>query len=164
MTFERVIGRVEGGGGDVDWVDIDWSQTARRALRLTSRAGRRVNVLLPRDHPTLRDGDVLARAAEATIAIRVRAESLLRLRPATMHAMGLLCAELGNGHVPLEIAGADVITLDDGPARELADRLAIERESFRDAFHPLRSSCLAAELARIGASPRVSRPITTEGV
>jgi urease accessory protein len=153
VTVERVIGRV-GDAGGVDWVEIDWSQTVRRALRLTSRAGLRVNVQLPRGHETLRDGDVLAEVGGATLAVRVRPTPLLRMRPATMGQMGRLCAELGNQHVPLAVDEDVVTTLDDGPIRELADRFGVTWSVEVGPFHPSRSSVLAAEVNRVTSAAR----------
>lgn len=144
---ERVIGRCD-PARPIEFVEIAWRDTVRRALRLTSESGRRVNVLLERNHATLHDGDVLAIIDDRQLVVRVRESDLLRLAPTTLRQMAELAAELGNQHVPIEFDGDAILTLDDGPVRALADRLGVSFVATRAAFHPTRSSCLAIEVAR----------------
>ena len=153
MTFERLVDRGAVPLSELDVIDLGWRQTVRRALRLVTRGGRRANILLPRGHRPLRDGDVLTTAAPAEprfVTISVRPSPLLRMRPFTLEQMGRLCAELGNAHAPIELVGDVVLTLDDGPTREIAARLEITAEPIVSPFHPERFS-VASILDRTAA-------------
>ncbi len=133
MLCERVIGKVADDATEVDWVDIDYAQTTRRALRLKSRAGRAVNVLLPRG-ATLRHGDLLNESPP--IAISVRPIPILVLRPTSLSQAMTLAALLGNQHLPLEFADDALLTPDDGPARQIAAELNISISVEPRRFHP----------------------------
>jgi urease accessory protein UreE len=137
MTCERVIGKVD-ETANVDWAEIDWKQTVRRALRLRTRSGRAINVLLPRHHPPLRHGDLLCMVDAIPVAIFVRPSRLLRIEVKDASTMGRLCAELGNLHVPLEVDGYVVLTLEDGPVCEVIDRYGLRGIASVGRFHPLR--------------------------
>jgi urease accessory protein len=135
MTYERVTGRLDDADDPaIDWVEIDYAQTLRRALRLVSVKGDRVNILLPRTHAPLRHLDLLA----SHLAIRVRPAALLRLTSPDPQALQRAASELGNLHAPVEFAPDALIALDDGPTRELADQLRLNVEPFVAPFHPHR--------------------------
>ncbi|MBC7785784.1 MAG: urease accessory protein UreE [Burkholderiales bacterium] len=151
MICERIIGRIAIDAEEsesVEWVEIDWMQTVRRALRLRSTVGRAIDVLLPRG-VNLHDGDVLAEMDGVRIAIRVRPCDLIVLRPLTIAHAAQMGIELGLVHCPVELAGTEIITLDDGPVRELAERLGVDFSRGRRAFHPLPGTVLAAITTRL---------------
>jgi urease accessory protein len=132
MLCEAILGSVP-DDADVDWVDLDYLQTTRRALRLRSRSGVKVDVLLPRGQ-TLRHGDVLCESP--LVAVWVKPAAVLILRPATPAQAMTLAATLGNQHLPIEIDGDALITLDDGPTREIAADLDVAYAVELRRFHP----------------------------
>lgn len=133
MLCEQVIGRVADDDVSVDWVEIDPIQTTRRALRLVSRAGREVNILLPRN-TTLRHGDLLSN--DPHVAIFVRPIDVLVLRPESIEQASRVAAELGNLHVLIEFDEATILTPDDGPSRQIADELGASYAVERRRLHP----------------------------
>ena len=133
MLAERVIGHARDDDAGVDWVEIDPIQTTRRALRLVSRAGRKVNLLLPRN-TTLRHGDLIS--TDPRIAIFVRLIDVLVLSPADIEQASRLAAELGNLHVLLEFAADSILTPDDGPSRQIADELGVRYTIEKRRLHP----------------------------
>lgn len=135
MLCESVIGQVNDDAPGVDWIDIDWTLTLRRALRLTTQAGRRVNVLLPRN-TRLRHGDVLAIVDGVRLAVRVRPVDLLVVTPTSIAQAIQIAGELGNLHVPIQNSGAELIVPDDGPTRELLDRHGAMCRHERTVFCP----------------------------
>jgi urease accessory protein UreE len=142
MTVCQVIDRVSRDTPGVEWVSIHWRDTVRRALRLQSESGQKINLLLERNHPQLHDGDVLLREGGRTLALRVRAVPVVYITGD--FAKLLQCsAELGNAHLPLTFTQEAIITLDDGPARMTADRLLLHITSRIEAFHPARFSVLS---------------------
>jgi urease accessory protein len=133
MLCEHVIGRVADEDAGVDWVEIDPIQTTRRALRLVSRAGRKINILLPRN-TMLRHGDLVS--ADPRVAIFVRPIDVLVLRPANVQQAARLAAELGNLHVLIEFSDRAILTPNDGPSRQIADELSVSYTIGKRRFHP----------------------------
>ncbi len=143
MIFESIIGNVKSDEPNIDWVTIDFTQTVRRALRLVSEQGRPIDLLLPRG-TTLRDGDVVGQIDDQRIAIRVRPVDLIELHPDSIEISLHLATELGNLHYPVQIKLHCILTLDDGPVQELAERFQIRFTRLTAPFHPLRSSLMAS--------------------
>src|SRR5690242_9348246 len=116
MICRVVLGTVSDDTPAVDWVEIDWPQTLRRALRLVSNAGKRVDVLLP-PGGRLRHGDVLFTSSTGQIAVFLRTCDVLALRPADKKSGLRLALWLGNLHLSAEVSENVVYTPDDGPAQ-----------------------------------------------
>jgi urease accessory protein len=136
MIADRVLGSAA-DDAEVDWVEIDWPQTVRRALRLTSRAGRAVDVLLP-PNATLRQGDVLSRSP--LVAVWVRPCELIVLSPTSPRQYAEAATHLGNLHIAVELFDDKLLTPDDGPAVEVADALGVPYWRVVGRFHPLKIS------------------------
>ena len=136
MICERVLGRVT-DDTEVDRVEIDWPQTVRRALRLKSRAGAAVDVLLP-PNTQLRHGDLLWEAPR--IAVWVRPCDLLEVSPTSPRQFAEVATHLGNLHVAVELMDDKLLTPDDGPAVEVAETLGVPYRRVVGRFHPLKVS------------------------
>ena len=125
----------ESGDRDIDWVEIDWPQTLRRALRLVSNAGKRVDVLLP-PGGRLRHGDVLFSFHNTLIAVFLRPCDVMALRPPDKETSVRLALRLGNLHLSAEVEGEIIYTPVDGPAQALADALEVPFSHQRRRFFP----------------------------
>ena len=121
----------------IDFVDLTWPQCERRAMRLRSRAGREVLVLL-RLGNRLHHGDVLLKTPEAVVVVNVTPCELLVASPSDLMQLATLAFELGNLHAPVEIVqdARQIITVCDGPAQGLFDRLAVPYELETRRFEP----------------------------
>jgi urease accessory protein UreE len=128
---------------------LDWHQLHERALRAVSSAGRTVNLLLPLGAGA-RDGDVVHEDADRRIVVRVRACDVYVARPGDSRTMGLIAAELGNLHVPLEIVGEELLTPRDGPAAGVFARYGVHVSLQHRIFQPLRSIALNDAVASPG--------------
>lgn len=135
MICRAVVGRIDDAtDAGVDWVEIDWKQSLRRALRLTSGNGRSVDVLLP-PGGRLRQGDVLF-AGPPVIAVRIEAIDVLRVEVSDVATLGRLAFDLGNRHLPAQFYGSAVIVIDDGPTRQLAAAYGLPFAVERLRFYP----------------------------
>ncbi|MDB5318962.1 MAG: ureE [Phycisphaerales bacterium] len=142
MLCERILGNLDAGfsiAGPIDWLDLTWFDCTQWALRKRSRAGVEVGVLLPVGQ-TLRHGDVLHHGSAGTIAVQLLPTDVWIIRPADLGAMGRLAVELGNLHVPVQIAGDELILLPDGPTGALLERHGVWYQSHLRQFVPERSS------------------------
>lgn len=140
MISERAIGRASLDDPSVDWIDIDWMQTLRRAMRLVSGSGRKVNVILGPGN-RLCHLDVIARDGETSIAIRVNEIDALVVKLANVDQAARVALELGNQHSPVEVIDGTLYCLDDGPTREILARFGAE---FAPCRHRLQPAPIAA--------------------
>lgn len=127
--YDRVIREKgsarDGPRGAGDEIDVYWWELDRRALRKTTRGGSQIRILLPLGE-SLRDGDLLSDSAgRSPIRVCLIPCDLLVILPATVAEMGALALELGNLHVPAEVADGTVRVVADGPAEAVASTLGI---------------------------------------
>lgn len=118
----------------VDWVDVNWEQTLRRSLRLTSRGGQKVDVLLP-PGGRLAHADVLADGPPA-VAVCLEEIDVLAIQVTDPILRGRLAFHLGNLHVAAQIMPTSILTPDDGPARAAADLFGLSFAVETTRFYP----------------------------
>jgi urease accessory protein len=137
MLFETILGFLDDAVADkpTDFVDVAWHETLRRTLRRCTRGGREVGILLPIGQRITHHA-ILFDSPELRIAVNVLPTDVLVARPTTIEAMGKLALELGNLHAPVQISGETLITLADGPAEEVLDRLGIGYSQSAQRFEP----------------------------
>jgi urease accessory protein len=118
-----------------DFVDVAWHETLRRTLRRRSRGGSEVGILLPIGQRIAHHA-ILFEDEQVRIVVNVLPTEVLIARPGTVEAMGKLALELGNLHARVQIAGDTLVTLADGPAEEVLDRLGIQYSQTAERFEP----------------------------
>lgn len=134
MICRGPVGCVAEDAAGVDWVDMDWTHTLRRALRLTSRGGRRVDVLLP-PGGRLKHGDVLV-GEDVPVAVWLMTIDLLEIRCIDPIIRARVAFDLGNQHLPAQMTPRSILTPDDGPARAIAAARHAEIEVIHHRFYP----------------------------
>ncbi|HYO08875.1 MAG TPA: urease accessory protein UreE [Tepidisphaeraceae bacterium] len=145
MICDRILGNLGDGEPWLDHaardvIDLTWFECFRRAVKKRTRGGRSVGLLLPLG-TTLHHGDVVWKDDGGIIAVEVRPCEVLAVRPATLAETGMIAAELGNLHVPLEVRrDGTLLVLPDGPVEGVLRRYgaSAQRETVR--FSPLRAS------------------------
>jgi urease accessory protein len=121
-----------------DFLDLEWWELDRRAIRKVTRDGRELRVLLPLGS-AVRHGDVLSNAQSAVrIQVCVKPCGLLIVRPRDSMEMGILALEIGNLHIPAEIVECTMRVIADGPAEEVVTRLGLPFEKRLARLHPRR--------------------------
>ncbi|MDB5326187.1 MAG: UreE urease accessory protein C-terminal domain [Phycisphaerales bacterium] len=113
---------------------MNWEQTLRRSLRLTSRGGVKVDVLLPPGR-RLAHADVLAEGLPA-IGVCVEEIDVLAIQVVDPVLRGRLAFHLGNLHVAAQITPQSILTPDDGPARAAADLFGLSFAVESARFYP----------------------------
>jgi urease accessory protein UreE len=129
MICEEIIGNLYDGsapatGAPVDWLDLQWHQCARRALRARTRGGAQLRILLPVGR-SLRHGDVLRYndgAAAAIVGVNQLQTTVLVVRPRDLHRGCSIALELGNLHVPVEVTDDEIVLLPGGPGEGVLKR------------------------------------------
>jgi urease accessory protein len=157
MLCDRVLGNVDSddtgryAGRARDVLELTWRDCARRAVRGRTAGGRRVGVLLPRG-AHLCHGDVIADDdATGLVVVSVSPCEVWVAEFADAVALATAALELGNLHVPVEVAAAScdalsLITPPDGPTRGVLDRLATAWRTEIRRFQPIRATVLAGGL------------------
>ena len=143
-----------------DALPVPWQQVHARAIRARSSAGTAVNLLLPLGQH-VRDGDVVYEDENRRIVVRIVPADMLVVRPRSLAEMGLLAAELGNLHLPLEVLDGELLTPADGPAVGVLARYAATWTVEKRVFQPLRAIALTD--VSVGPGLVVRRPRPAQG-
>lgn len=164
MLCDHVLGNVYGerashyAGKKHDLVALTWRDCTRRAVRARTGSGRQIGVLLPLG-ATLRHGDVLLETEDRLAVVDVTPCEVWVADFPDAASMASAALELGNLHVPVEVAGVlQLVILPDGPTRGALDRHAGKWRPDVRRFAPLRATVTgpAADSAGItrGAAAR----------
>ena len=108
--------------GALDIVEIGAADLPRRRFRATSRAGRTVEIALPRDQ-TLFDGAVLWLGDEGALLLHVAAQRWLRLVPQTRDDALALGYHAGNLHWRVRFEGDALLVALEAPPEDYLARL-----------------------------------------
>jgi urease accessory protein UreE len=110
----------------IDFVDLSWSQCEQRALRVRTRAGRELRILL-RLGLNLKHGDVLQKNSDAVVVVSVLPCEVIVATPTSASQLAAVAFELGNLHTPVQIVedAQHVITIGDGPAQGVCEKLGV---------------------------------------
>ncbi|WP_339226186.1 urease accessory protein UreE [Oceanobacillus sp. FSL K6-2867] len=118
-------------------IELEWDECAKQILRKETNLGREIGISLSHQ-PSLRHGDILIRDNENTVAVYVKPCKVLVISPQSTKELGLVCYELGNRHLPLEVTNdGKVILLPDDPTELLLDKLHVKYEKQTRRFQPI---------------------------
>lgn len=156
MLIDRAIGQLgeldlclsRYNGAAIDWVDLTWMQCARRVLRITSRNGRDLKILL-RLGQMLGHGDILWQSPSLgeVIAVNVLPADVIVGRTGDTKQLALLAFELGNLHVPIELEADQIIAPLDGPVLEAFEKIGIDFQTVSRRFTPTATSRAGVSLS-----------------
>lgn len=108
--------------GALDTIEIGAADLPRRRFRATSRAGRTVEIALPREQ-ALFDGAVLWLSDEGALLLRVAAQRWLRLVPQTRDDALALGYHAGNLHWRVRFEGDALLVALEAPPEDYLARL-----------------------------------------
>jgi urease accessory protein UreE len=147
MICDRILGNIESdpatwAGVARDIVEFTWFECFRRGVKKRTTSGQTIR-LLPPLGTTVRHGDVIAHdeAGGIVVVVNVTPCELLSAQPSDLPTMGVIAAELGNLHIPLELLpDGTLLALPDGPAEGVLRRHGVRYERVATRFSPLRAS------------------------
>ena len=108
--------------GAVDLVNVPVADLARRRLLMTTNAGEKLAIALPREQK-LFDGAVLLIDGKRAIVVRAATERWLRLEPRSIGDAIELGYHAGNLHWRVRFDGDELLVALDGPAAAYAARI-----------------------------------------
>lgn len=153
MWIEKILDPRELGDRRIDYLDLPWD-ACRPVLKRRTRAGRDVCLLL--SHGQIpRHGDLLHLDEASAIVVNVLPVECVVAGPANADLLLRGALELGNLHLPTQIAeGALIFPADDRAVTILQDiGLALRREQRR--FEPTPVAAIASP--RLSASLQILR-------
>jgi urease accessory protein len=131
MVITKLAGHGAPHAKDVATVKVEWFECAKKRLYKTASNGEEIGIAL--DAP-LHDGDILYDDGTKAIVVRVPDCRLIRVPVHTMQEMGRVCFELGNRHLPIQIAEEAVCVPYDEPTFLYLQKLGFAAEDVTGAF------------------------------
>jgi len=155
MLCDRIVQVADSPTLDIDdVVDLNWWDLQRRALRITTRAGLSIRVLLPLG-VSLFEGAILTNESGTTrINVQLRECEVFTIFPRTQCELANLALELGNLHCPSQFAEGSIRVVIGGPVVALLAEMGIPFERQFVKFNPRR--CVGMPEIRVAADLRVT--------
>lgn len=130
MIIEQIVGNlaeVDRNSRHMEKVYLSSDDLVKRIQLVTTDHGKEIGIRL-REPQELRDGDILYMDEKNVIAISVKADDLLVIRPQTIQQMGEIAHQLGNRHLPAQFEGNEMLVQYDYLVEELLKQLGIPFE------------------------------------
>ncbi|MEW9668456.1 urease accessory protein UreE [Ammoniphilus sp. 3BR4] len=130
MIIEHIVGNLAEVDRDhrhMEKVYLSSDDLVKRIQLVTTDHGKEIGIRL-KVPKVLRDGDILYMDEKNVIAIIVKADDLLVIRPRTMQQMGEIAHQLGNRHLPAQFEGNEMLVQYDYLVEELLVQLDIPFE------------------------------------
>lgn len=112
IIVEKIEGNVVNGSTAnrvIDPLLLEWFETGKRLLRRHTQGGQEVALRFMREAPMLQQGDIVWMDNNKAIVIDIVPALAIVLQLATMKDMAAVCYEIGNKHLPLFLAGDEVL-------------------------------------------------------
>ena len=166
MLCDRVLGNVFEDPPRFDRrrrdpIELTWRDCSRRAVRAASAAGVRVGIVPPVG-VRVRHGDVLFDDGAVIGVVSLTPCEVLVAAFADAASLARAALELGNLHVPVEVADAALITPPGGQAVGVFERYASGVRPEVRRFSPLRATVLGGGGVELAAGFGVRRASTDE--
>jgi urease accessory protein UreE len=155
MLCDKVIRNggltIDCGNRTIDWIDLQWNQCVG-VLKRRSRAGESVQILLPRGQ-VVRHHDVIYEDANRSIIVNVEPCEVIIAKPGSFGETALLALELGNLHLPVQLANSELIFIEDESAMRVLSALQMAWRRNLQRFEP--KPLLAAPVLDISGNLQV---------
>lgn len=125
MIIENILGNIRDFsvlGKFIDEVSIEWYEVNKRILKKESKNGKEIGIKLEKTGK-LQEGDILFMDEKEVIVLSILPCEVISIVPDTMEAMGRICYEIGNKHIPVFFHNDKVLVAFDDPLMKLLDKL-----------------------------------------
>lgn len=112
MLVREKVGNLSGtstGNRQVDELQVEWFDTAKRIQRKRTSGGREIAVKFLQEGQRLAQGDILYMDDEVAVTVHILPCEAIIIRPRNMVEMGTVCYEIGNKHLPLFLQDNEVL-------------------------------------------------------
>ena len=104
---------------NIDALRIEWHEAKKRILHKETNQGRAVCIKFLRENPDLKEGDILYRDENATIAVEINPCECIVIKTSNAIEIAAICYEIGNRHLPLFYDGNELLVPCDVPLYNL---------------------------------------------
>ena len=108
---------------NIDTLQIEWHEARKRILHKETKQGRAICTKFLKGNPDLKEGDILYKDENITIAVEINPCECIVLKPSNMREAAAVCYEIGNRHLPLFYEGEELLVPYDVPLYNLLVKL-----------------------------------------
>ena len=138
------LAHFDAGNRTIDYLPVEWYETAKRIQRKPTRAGRDMALRFLKESPALADGDILYADDQIIIAVEILPCDAMTIKMTTPSAIAAACYEIGNRHLPLFLENDQLLAPFEEPLfRWLTANGYAPTRAERKLLHPLRSTIMA---------------------
>ncbi|MGZ5135850.1 MAG: urease accessory protein UreE [Flavitalea sp.] len=144
MVIKEKIGNIKDvdlNGRFIDYLELEWYETAKRILHKRTNAGKEIILKFLNQNQSLTEGDVIYRDEQILIVIDIRPCESIVIKPATMYEMAYISYEIGNKHMPLFFENDELLVPYEAPLLRLLENSGLKpRIEKRKLVHPLKTT------------------------
>ena len=129
MLIQQKIGNISthpSNGKVMDWVVLEWHETAKRILHKKTKSGIEISMRFLGENQQLTQGDILYENDESLIVVEVQPCEVIVISPKSQYGMASICYEIGNRHLPLFFENGQLLIPFDLPLFNLFSRAGYE--------------------------------------
>jgi urease accessory protein len=118
MIIKEKIGHISDfqiGSKEIDYLHLDWFETAKRILHKKTTSGQEVVMKFLRENQQLGQGDILFADDTRLIVVAILPCECLVIYPRSKFELASLCFEIGNKHLPLFYQDDKLLVAFDAP-------------------------------------------------
>lgn len=148
MLVKNILGNInnsEIGTKYIDEVAIEWYEVDKRILKKQSKKGMEVGIKLEKPYK-LQDGDILFFDEKEILIVSIIPCDTISIIPESMKAMGKICYEIGNKHIPLFFHDDEILVNYDEPLMKLLEKQGFNpKKAVRKLVNGLEQHCHSHE-------------------
>ncbi len=116
---------------NIDALQIEWHEARKRILHKETKQGRAICIKFLKENPDLKEGDILYKDENITIAVEINPCECIVLKPSNMREAAAVCYEIGNRHLPLFYEGDELLVPYDVPLYNLLVNIGLRYKNRR---------------------------------
>lgn len=144
LQAKEILGNIELfaiNNRNIDYVYLEWHETAKRILHKRTAAGREIALRFLGEQHQLHEGDIVYEDDFNLIVVEILPCDVIVIRPRTLFETASICFEIGNKHIPLFFKQEELQVAFDAPLMAVlkAGNYDVERTQ-RKLLRPLKTT------------------------
>jgi urease accessory protein len=147
MLVKEKLGNLQSfniGRREVDAVELEWFETAKRIMHKQSTAGRPLVIKFMKESQQLRQDDVIYADDALLVSVNIKPCEAIVITPGNTFDMAYICYEIGNKHLPLFYEEEQLLIPYEPPVFQMLQKGGFDvRKENRKLLNQFRSSVTA---------------------